>query len=58
MRAIISWKVILIGFHFDIRDNRISNVLPKFLHFFRLIQELQENGPLNIKPDFYVEMKI
>ena len=29
MRDLIIWKILLIGFHFDIRDNKVSNLLKK-----------------------------
>ena len=29
MRDLIIWKILLIGFHFDIRDNKVSNILQK-----------------------------
>ena len=30
MRAVIIWKILLIGFHFDIRCEKVSNIMLKF----------------------------
>ena len=30
MRALIIWKVLLIGFHFDIRANKVLDIFLKF----------------------------
>ena len=29
MRDLIIWKILLIGFHFDIRDNKVSNLMSR-----------------------------
>ena len=31
MRDLIIWKILQISFHFDIRDNKVSNLLKKML---------------------------
>ena len=41
LRAVIIWKILLIGFHFDIRCEKVSNVMLKFW-------PLQFNYELNI----------
>ena len=41
MRAVIIWKILLIGFHFDIRCEKVSNIMLKF-------SPLQFNYELNI----------
>ena len=57
MRDLIIWKILLIGFHFDIRDNKVSNLLNKMPQSHTL--EVQKCGNMQntLKMD-YLKKKI